>query len=75
MFDTEIDIAIAIRYKDLEDAEKQEENIKIRKIILARRKADQRAQAQYDFEHSHGYCPHCFGLIALNGRCMNGCDD
>lgn len=32
-------------------------------------------EAQYELEHSQGYCPHCYGLKALNGKCMNGCED
>ena len=72
---TTSDAIILLRYKRLEDAEREETIAQLTKVHYAMRKRDEEAERQYAFEHSKGYCPHCFSLIALNGKCMSGCDD
>lgn len=47
----------------------EEHLVQMKKARFAQRKAEEEAMAQDAFEHSKGYCPHCGGLIALNGTC------
>lgn len=42
----------------------------VRKMLEDKEEAD---NLKYAEEHQNGYCPHCFGLIRLNGKCDN-CD-
>lgn len=52
----------------------QEELYKQRKkMLFARRKAEQEAQEAHELEHSKGYCPKCLMLRPLTGICPN-CD-
>lgn len=46
-----------------------------RKVIFALRMQEVKAKEEYGRTHAHGYCPHCHMLRAMNGKCMNGCED
>lgn len=66
---------IEVTFIRLELSEAIEERDRRRKLQYAMRMRDKEAEEQWQLEHKHGYCPKCFGLRALNGKCMNGCDD
>ena len=36
---------------------------------------EREAKEQYERDHAHGYCPHCYCLLRYNGLCDNGCLD
>lgn len=55
------------------DAEREEIDKRRRKMLFARRKADEEADEQHQLDHSKGYCTKCFMLRPLTGICPN-CD-
>lgn len=55
------------------EAEREEINARRRKMLLARRKAEEQAIEQDKLNHSGGYCPHCFILRPITGICPT-CD-
>lgn len=67
------DLAIQCRAMQLEAAEAKEVKAQKARLRYALEKQDEEAEKQYNFEHRLGYCPHCFGLLRLNGTCDN-CD-
>lgn len=48
----------------------EEHLAQMKKAKFAQRKAEAEREEQECFEHHMGYCPHCGGLIALNGVCQ-----
>lgn len=46
-----------------------------RKVMFARRMQEKQERIEYSRTHANGYCPHCHMLRAMNGKCMNGCED
>lgn len=59
--------------KKVTEEEELEHKSLARRVIIARRIADQAAKKLYDYEHQKGYCPHCFQLKPITGGCPN-CD-
>ena len=55
------------------EAEREEINKRRRKMLFARRKADEEQAEQDIIDHSKGYCTKCFMLRPLTGICPN-CD-
>lgn len=55
------------------EAEAQMLSKQRKKMLFARRKADEEADEQYHIDHSKGYCTKCFMLRPLTGICPN-CD-
>lgn len=46
-----------------------------RKVMFARKMQELKERQEYARTHANGYCPHCHMLRAMNGKCMNGCED
>lgn len=46
-----------------------------RKVMFARKMQELKERQEYSRTHAYGYCPHCHMLRAMNGKCMNGCED
>ena len=55
---------------DIGEKAYEEHVIQMKKSMFAQRKAEAEREEQEHFEHRMGYCPHCGGLIALNGICQ-----
>lgn len=53
------------------DAERKEIYKRRKKMLYARRKADEQQAEQDALDHSKGYCPKCFMLRPLTGICPN----
>lgn len=49
-----------------------EELSKKRKLMYALKKREEEAEVNYKRETQHGFCPHCFMLIPINGKCDCG---
>lgn len=58
------------KYVQLCDNELREE----KPFVPFRRKESKHLQ-EYLHTHKYGYCKKCGMLVALNGRCSNGCDE
>ena len=53
------------------EAEQEELYKQRKKMLYARRKAEQEEQEAHELEHSKGYCTKCFMLKPLTGICPN----
>ncbi len=55
-----------------DEVRKEETKVKTAKLLRA---LDKKAMLEYKWEHQGGYCPKCFCLRTIGGKCMNGCDE
>lgn len=49
-----------------------EELSKKRRLMYALMKREEEADARHKRETQHGFCPHCFMLIPMSGKCDCG---
>lgn len=64
-----------IRLTDEDLTETDIKQLKNQKFAVARmlRRQEFRDAEQYELEHKKGYCPKCYMLLPLSGKCDN-CD-